>query len=273
MSASKLKNLILLILLLVNLFLLALVVPKYTADRQRQQQADKSLVALFADAGVALSLEDIPESLPLTMQELTADEDYPLSAVQTVLGGGVLSRPRENGTEYSSALGLALVLGDGEFSATLHYEETADPRTQVESLLETMAIPYVKLTQTQEENGTEIFTAQLTCRQVPLLSHHLSFYYENRSLTRISGFLTPASDPVPIGADRCISARDALVAFLGSRLDIGWMGSRIQSVTQGYALSPDLNRAVWSMRPVWEISTDAGTYFVDGLTQSVSGIS
>ena len=54
MPASKLKNLVILILLLCNVFLLILVVPGRLAARQQREALRNELVALYAGYGLTL---------------------------------------------------------------------------------------------------------------------------------------------------------------------------------------------------------------------------
>ena len=66
----------------------------------------------------------------------------------------------------------------------------------------------------------------------------------------------------------CISCADALVALLSSRDQLGWVGSEIVSCEQGYVHSETASSALRFV-PVWRIETDAGSFYVNGVTREV----
>lgn len=271
MSASKIKNLVILILLLVNVFLLILVVPTRMENIQRERQANTALTELYENAGVTLRLEDIPKTKTLYPLELSLTASDSLAAVRGLLGDRLLTQSVGRNTRYTSTSGSATLSPDGSFSAALTSAAVNDPEADARRLLDAMGLAYASLR--QETSGTaKLYTAVLTVQDVPILTHSLVFRYEENSLVSVTGLLPAAAEPARSGSQSAVSARDALVAFLGSRLDTGWMGSRIESVTQGYALTYDAAQSVWRLQPSWLLATDAGTYLIDGAAKTVTAM-
>ena len=82
MESSRLKNIIILILLLVNVFLLASLVSRRMSQASAQRQAAQQLTDLFASAGVTLdpdviSKSSVPPTLSLSRSD---DEDRKVAA-------------------------------------------------------------------------------------------------------------------------------------------------------------------------------------------------
>ena len=62
------------------------------------------------------------------------------------------------------------------------------------------------------------------------------------------------------------------MAFLDARYDLGWVGSAIESVVQGYARSETAAAAAVHLTPVWRLETDTGVFQVNGLTREVTAV-
>ena len=103
---------------------------------------------------------------------------------------------------------------------------------------------------------------------VPVFESALTFTYRNNALSRVDGTYYPAGEIVRVSQSACISCADALVALLSSRDQLGWVGSEIVSCEQGYVHSETASSALRFV-PVWRIETDAGSFYVNGVTREV----
>ena len=262
MSAGKVKNLIILILLLVCAFLLALVIPARLEARRRAEENTERLRRLMQEANVTLT-DRVPETTDLRAAERTEGADAYLDTVSALLGEQVLSQQTAYRTEYSSAKGTLRLNANG-FTAELRDRETAEsPQAEVEALLARFGVTRFDLRQEPQADG-ERFIATPYLYGVPVFSSELQFSYRDGALTTVSGSLVREDCTAIAGQKRCCSAQDALIAFWGARLSLGWVGSRVEALSQGFLLA-DASR----LQPVWRIETDTGAYCVDGLTRNV----
>ena len=73
------------------------------------------------------------------------------------------------------------------------------------------------------------------------------------------------------GREEAKARADALIALLDSRDRLGWVGSRIERVQQGYVYT---ETAAGTLRfvPGWRIDTDTGAFFVSGATREVRAV-
>lgn len=261
MSAGKLKNLIILILLLVCGFLSALVIPSRLEARRIDAENTQRLRRLMEEADVTLAC-DVPEALPLYAAERTDEEQPYLSVITVLLGKQVLSQQKAYRTEYRASGGV-LRLNADNFTAELYDRApAADPQAEAEQLLRQFGITHYDLRREDDGKRIRIFAVLSLC-DAPLFLKEFCFTFEDGALCEVSG--TPVTeDGIAVTGQRCCSAQDALIAFWGGRLSVGWVGSRIDDIVQGYLLADGTR-----LQPAWRIVTDTGEFFVDGLTKTV----
>ena len=269
MSASKLKNLILLILTLVNLFLLVLVIPKQLAVRRQEKQEMESLLTFFAQEGISLDAP-IPETMTIHASELSCSREMQEKLLSSLLGPDCETLHSGYQTVFTSPDGFAVLDAEGLFTAEFTPGLFSGPEDSMRELLARMGLGHLTVTQMQSD-GMTVCTAPLELDGLPVFSQPLSFVFEKGELLRAVGQLPVGqSAPVRTGKNACAEAQSALIAFLGSRDETGWVGSRIISVRQGYMARSAAAALLVTLEPVWEIRTDTGTFLVNGLTMNVT---
>jgi len=271
MSAPKLKNLIIVILLLANLFLLLLVVPSRLSSRQQNRRANEALATLYAQKGVTLSAEIIPQSLPLQPSTLSLNPEDSIRAVCALLGEDTLVTQEETEILFSSPKGGASITY-GVLEVLLDLE-ASDPMAAAKKCLSTMGAEAYRLYAAEEE-GQLCYHADFIAAQGTVLDRPLTFYFENGRLVRILGFLLPVEQSVLLrDSEICITAQDALLEFIAARERINWTGTEILSVTQGWTLLQNISQGNVPLQPAWRVETNSGTYLVDGISRSVRFLS
>ncbi len=268
MSAAKVKNMVILILLLVNVFLLALVIPSRVRTGQQEQSTARQLSRLFASYEIELNADVIPHGETLYDQQLSSGTEATVAAVQALLGADASVEQQRDGLHFSSAQGEA-VLVNGSLTAETVIP-AGDPEAFTRDCLGRMGLAFSAVTVHNQSETVTVCRAEPLVADLPVVSNRLSFWYEGGCLTRVEGLLLTEQDVMTVsGTQGCISAADALVDFLGSRLSTGWLGSRIDSMEQGWSLTRDVGGS-FSLRPVWRIHTDAGVCLVNGITGAVT---
>ena len=265
MPVSKLKNLALLILLLANLLLLALLIPKKLEQHKQAEDLRVSLSQFCNKQNVSLDPDIVPETTPLYEMELTGGTAGKQAALQALLGEHTLS-------EDSSISASALTGGrwkDGSIKLKLTGRDAiSDLERDGKKILQTLQFPYSELSAPHRHSpGVYSLHADQIVLGVPVFSDGLTLTYINSILTEISGSyytgtLTKTNETA------CISAADAVVSFLSCRVDLGWVGSSITAVKQGYLPTVASSTSV-RLTPTWELTTDTGSFYVNGLTSEV----
>lgn len=277
MPYSKVKNLLILLLALVNVLLLCLVVP-LRSERLRQQALEtQQLETLFSRNDVRLAVEELPDYRELYTLEFSPDPEAGLGAVTALLGENVLAQAESTPylSFYTSELGRCQLSRGGNLEARLTGRAGGDGmEADAAALLEQMGFRAWEISAPERQSaGLYRITALQELLHVPVFSSALHLTYRSGALVRLEGtaYFDTASlyrtDDVT-----CIACADALVAFLESRNALGWVGSEVTGVTQGYFHAETASAAVVRLVPGWRVSTDTGAFWINGVSREVSAL-
>ncbi len=274
MPVSKIKNLILLILSVCVIFLLALVVPQRLEQARAEREIHDRLEELFASYDIQLAAESLPVSESLYAVELGAQESAAEQAALALLGQEAAAADDSTrfAPSYASDAGTCSMTLDGAFHAGLRGRAAAsDILRDAEKVLSQLGFSHGALSQpVRQSAGVFRVDAAQQLLGVPVFSEGLHLTYVNNVLTEIDGvFYTGGGQITRISEAACISCADALVSLLSSRDQLGWVGSSVLSVRQGYRYAESASASM-RLIPVWMIETDTGTFQVGGLTGEVS---
>lgn len=277
MPISRLKNLIILILLAATAFLLALVIPNRLAQSRQRARQNRELIDLFAARGIFLSETVLPQEEKLYTVELP---DVPSC------GGTLAARLLRDPVSVQDAASSRDVCSFQSSTGYLRYDSSGWLSLDLKGAEEFSDLKggSVKFLKELEYTANDVSAPErlsagvfrVCCTQrlfdVPVFSEPLSLTYTNNCLTHMEGtFFCGLKEAVRIDDTLCISCADALVSLLSERDAIGWVGSSIVSVRQGYR-HVDTAASSIRMSPCWQIVTDAGAFYVNGITGEVTEI-
>lgn len=258
MSSKRFKTIILMMLLLVNLALLFAAVPIYWQQSQRQTELEDGLVTLMASQQVSFDPEILPKEQTLYELELSFSSERELEIINQLIPGARADLTSPYQTSWNAESGSCTVALSGALALQLQTPIEMEPTALLEQLGFEIAASQrslYSLTVWQQVAGAKLLSP-------------LRLSLEDNQITRIEGyFLLYDGEPIRISEDACCSAADALVVFLMNRDSLGWVGSAVTAMEQGYA--PAQSTAALRLRPVWRIFTDTASYEVDGLTRNV----
>lgn len=277
MPYSKVKNLLILILALVNVLLLCLVLPLRHERMEQRALEERRLADLFSRSGVALLVGALPEERTLYTVEFSPDPEAALTAANALLGTDVLAQADSTPylSLYTSSAGRVEISRGGNLEARFYGRKSAGSvPAEVHSLMEGMGLETAFVSEPARQSaGVYEVTAVQKLLGVPVFSSALAFIYRSGALTRLEG--TAYFDTTGICRTddvACSSCADALVAFLGSRDALGWVGAEVREARQGYLHMETASAAVVRLAPGWRISTDTGAFWVNGITREVSAL-
>lgn len=278
MPVSKLKNLVILILLLANLAMLGLLVPGQMEERREAESLRQSLSELYAAQDVVLDPAIIPDTVTLYALELGEDAAADLQAAKALLGDHVLVQ--DDSTRYlrtyQSEDGVCSLGRAGTFRAQLKNQaESSDLTKAAQKTLKRMGFRYSSLGEpVRLRAGVYTVTATQSVLDAPVFEGELTLTYSNNCLTALDGvFFTGVGTLTRVSETACISAADALVSFLSARYDLGWVGSEIVAMEQGYLRSETAAAAAVHLTPVWRLTTDTGAFYINGVSGEVTAVS
>lgn len=271
MDKSKVKNFIILLLALVNVFLLVIVVLDVSKALAAEQYKISAVKQVFADNGIIISdsvdlLSEMPDALYLR-RDATA-EKYRVARLigdcnTEDLGGNIYRYDGENG--------MATFRGTGEFEITIDsgaYPEGRDIVKTSREALETLGVEYDKDEEPAVETRGGVSHVTLTCAYngVPVFNAEVDFTYASGYLILVGG-RRPLDTAYSAGAapdtEDCATA---LMSFLYyTRYGSGDIATEISDLRPGYSIQSSASGDL-ALNPVWCITSDTGRYYVDGFT-------
>ena len=272
MEWHRLKNIIILILLLLNGFLLVLVGIRWSEAAWYDRMALEQTVEALAGRGIEVDPDGLSAAGDLPPLSLERDPEAERKLVRALLDEAVEADNRGGGLYlYRGALGEVSVRAGGELSAVLadspHWDADS-PEEYAAALLKKMGASVRLLgTETQEERTTVRFL-QLW-NKAPVFSCEVEFVYENGRLRAVQGTLLTAGQGAEEPGD-ILSLPTALLRFLDGVTATGDVCSSIRSVEAGYRVASQLLSGGVRLTAVWLVSSDTADYYLDGATGALT---
>lgn len=263
MNTSKLKNIILIVLVLLNAFLLSMLLSDRAETRRGRESAAQTLRDIMAERGVTLSGDVELELRAPAGCTVVRDMDDEKKLMRSLLGD--CSQEDQGGHIYfyPGKRGQASLRGTGEMD--LLFEGLgADTMGNAEKTLKKL---FKKAGWEINTDGFES-SAEFYCTWdgFTVYNAKLSVDLSGQSIQLISG--TRVFDRAAEVSDaQRMDCTSALMRFLGVMEEEGYVCSRIESVQAGYIMSVTMPGEC-SLRPVWRVDTDTGSVYIN----AVSGI-
>lgn len=272
MQTSKIKDVFILALILVNIFLLLLVIPQRQETARVYSETGESLRQLFAEKGIELDWEQVPDYTELRSRAPGSQDAAVRAAAAALLGDEFLDEEAGyTSSKYRTETGSAEFHKSGEFTVSFTDGQPAgsDLVKAAEETLAAMGYEHGQLELERVSAGKFTVSGLQYVSGAPVYTSWVTLEYDNSSLKSISGQWYGGYETLAEG-ESCISASTALVSFLSSQVELGWICTTVDTMTQGYIEenSPTFGGA--ALVPVWRIETDTGSFTVNGLTKEVT---
>ena len=266
MEGRKIKNIVILILLMVNGFLLFLVVGQQVKVRQYQRSALTRASQVLEQNGITLA-DGLPGKVKTDLPPLSVTRDAQAEAdlAQILLGSSVQRSDRGGGVfVYTSARGSGQFLSSGDFSFTLNDcpLDGKTPADHAEALLTSLSLS-AELTEEQtDEDGSSLVFRQLL-GNTPLYSSLITFRYDDSRLLNVGGNLLTGSTAAE--SAQLLDVPTVLIRFLDGILTRGDVCSAVSGMRLGYRASQSFGSGT-RLTPVWLVSTNVSDYYLNALT-------
>lgn len=265
METYRLKNIVILILALLNLFLLGLLLNFRYQRQHTAQELEEHLVQLYATYGITLPEDldaDVPSLTPIEVSRSLSDE----AAIAAYLLGEEVTGTDQGGGiyTYTGQMGTVQFRSSGAFDYAPVHQDVSDPYTFYEGFLETFGYRALSSSYT-ESSGT--LTAVRSVNGYDVYNCTVSFRFSNRQLVSVAGSWVSTASTTAL-PQSSYTAADALNQFLEYRNEAGVVCNSIVSIDPAYALqSPTPSTLQLSAK--WLITTDTYSYYVDCATKEV----
>ena len=267
MEWSKLKNVILLMLLCVNAILLLLVGSQARVSTRYQEETKEAALSVLEQGGISFLLDELPDDLTLPVVTVTRDRSNESAIASALLGEVTLQEQNEVHPRYSGQNGTAEFSMNGSFTITLqpgvYTLDGHDYDKSSQSCLKTMGLSGT-LADKRLDGSETVLTYFQNWEGAPVFSCPVTLRWQGEDLIQIEGSRldgTAASS----AEEELLSTSTVLVRFLAVVNAGGYVCSRIEDMTSGYLSNSTTTRQV-QLTPVWRFTTDTGAYYVDALT-------
>ena len=271
----KLKNLIILILLTVNGFLLVLVGARWEESARYERSALEQTVQVLAQGGIQVDLEAVAPADGLAPMTVERDVEREARLVCTLLDEEVQGDNRGGGLYlYQGALGETSLRAGGELSAEFpqnDYWKTEHPEDHAASLLKKLGMEGALSGRTNEGEDVVLRFTQ-GWNGTPVFSCEVEFVYQDGYLTALRGTLLMAAGTAEAG--QVLSLPTALMRFSEEIGATGDVCSAIRSMEPGYRGTAQSLSGGIRLSPVWLVATDTANYYLDcvnGVLTRVTG--
>lgn len=267
MDTHRLKNIIILILLLVNGCLLGALGIRTVSHYNASRQAAEQLVALFAQDGIALEENQIPSQIPPTSRTLQRTTELDASLAKSLLGNDLTVSDMGGGIyTYSNASGSAQFRSNGSFDVIW---DNQDGHTTSERWCRTFCSQYgYRDIVSTVTDGTGTVTAVQWFDEWPVINCTVTFTLQDGVLLSASGAHIPDTY-IAQGNDTMLNAMTALSIFLAERRNTGAVMSVVNGISLCYQLESSA-AAPMTLEPAWRISVDTAVYYVNCITGAVT---
>ena len=265
MDRYRLTNIIILILVLLNGFLLFSLGQRRTAEQNAFRRTAEQLSALFQGDGMTLDIHAISQDLPPDGVTLSRDTALEEQAAAFLLGKSLISSDQGGGIYYyAGAAGEAFFRSSGSFEASGLLADR-DPADFCRDFCRTFSYstPDIQL----DSSGSGVFSTVCLYGGLPVFNCTVTFSIENYVLTAVSGTLLPKTGAAVAG-ETPLSAAGALVAFQQMRRESVVVASTVLDTQLCYELQN--TGASISLVPVWRIVTNTEDYYVNCYTGGVT---
>lgn len=273
MEWPKLKNIIIILLACVNLFLLVLALHREHESQGYSESArEDAITVLWNACRIELDRDLLPEDM--TLPVMVVERDPELERQQAAVLLGELSDDGGDAMRYEGALGTAQFYINGAFSAEFHpgaypvCEET--PEDFSLTLMERLDIEaQVVSADTGGWPGRAVVVVQQSWAGTPIFACTATLVFwdgELREIQRDVSRRLPGV-PQPLSDARCLDMVTLLLDFADYVKQNSRVCSAITGFTAGYTL--DAQSEPTQLIPTWRVTTDNGAYYWNAVTGEI----
>ena len=270
MEGSKIKNIVIIILLLLNGFLLVLVGDRWVQDTQSHDAARSSAIQVIRESGIALEETVVPREMTLGVLEARRDLGQERTLAAGLLGEDMTVEARGGEVyRYHSPLGWVQFHSTGEFLAEFAPGAFVPDGIPAQEYGANVLARLGFEAQLLEDDGEGTVSFRQLVNGVPLLGCQAILNYGESGLVSIAGGRRLPGQPYPTGEQEALSVATALMRLYNGLKGLGDIYNRVESIAPAYTMSVGLSGPA-QLDPVWYVKTDTGSYQMDTRTGQVS---
>ena len=277
MDSVKVKNFIILVLVVVNLALLVVVVRDSMRGSEQRRDAIEGAAGILSGYGIGVSEDADLSEREASVYSLSRSEGMEQQAAESILGS-VEKTDRGGGIMYyTGALGEATFRSTG--GVELQFYGISAPQTDDP---EAMALEYTHIlgaTEAKDDGAVSVTagpsstTVEVCCAWMDarIINCRLTFTFKEGKLLYISGS-RPLGEMVSEQEARIIDVPTVLMRFIELTQEKGMVCSMLEELELCYVYTASASGG-GSLSPVWRLVTDTGELYVNALSGKEEAVS
>ena len=267
MSSSRIKNIIIIVLALLDIVLLAVWAADSAESASMRKAEIDALVEVLADKGIAVGDEvDLSLEAPRAVTVLRSDSNDN-KLVKSLIDYSYREDMGGNVVFYSSSKGQASLRGTGEMVLIYDSDMPEFSGDVADGLARYMARKGLELSANNSQSANDdgnLIIIPCAYEGVCVYNSRLSFSFSGDKLIMIDG-LRVFDGEAKVRDEIVMDSVSALMHFLDYTLSEGFDCSEITGLEAGYFMNVAVSGES-SLRPVWEISTDSGVVYINAVS-------
>lgn len=271
MDKGKLKNIIIIVLLLVNILFGAICIVNSVEKKLYQKEVEENMVEALASSGIKLADKSVlrMESIPVysCVRELSNEK----AGISSVIGQTNVESLGGNVMMYKGKDGQACFRGTGDFEVLMENNSIKlnndKPVSQTASIMKKLGTSINVDTAVVDKDGSSgacEVNALCTYDGKDIVNCRVDFTFSGQSLLLITGTrpLTVVSEKTDI---QILDTSTVIMRFLEIMKNSGYVCKEINDIDYCYKLdvtSGDEGTLV----PLWHFTTDIGDFYINGTT-------
>lgn len=272
MEGTKIKNIVIVILLLLNGFLLFLVGGRWIENSHSHESARSSAIQVIRNNGVKLEEDTVPGELSMSSMQVQRDLAGENRLAAGLLGSDVAVEALGGEVyRYTSERGWIQFHSTGEFMAEFEpgvFRVSGEPAWYAEAALAVLDFDGQVLEDTVADGTGTILFRQLL-GEVPLLGCQAAVHCRDGDLVSITQGRRLLGQPRQVAGEQPLPIATALMRLYNGLKELGDIYTQIESITPAYTMSVSISGPA-RLEPVWYVKTDTGSYQMDTHTGQIS---
>ncbi len=265
MNTLRLKNIVIVILALLNVCLLTMLLTRRGQERAARERTTEELVQLYAASGVTLPPSLVPErAVPFASADPVRSLESEAAFAEAVLGPCTAEEVGGGIYRYVAQTGQCLLRSSGTVEAALD-RAVDDPEAFCSSLFSSCG--YAALSTDLSDGGGTVVAVRTLPGGAVVFNAELVLTFAQYRLVSVTGSFVPPVEPNERGEG--IDGVTALVYYLDHSNASGEVCTAISDVRAGYLLQSTASVSQ-RLAPAWSITTDVSRYYVNSQTGEIT---
>ena len=264
MNTRKIENIIIIILVLLNLFLLAVVLSDHAQARRSQRETAETVTALLAENGIQAAPEALQLGAAPPICTVTRDLEREADRTESLIGSAGVEDLGGSIRFYRGEGGQIVLRGTGEMDMLPAGGSVPVRGSREKTAQKLFADAGAETCVWRVSEAEERVECCCLWDGLPVYNARLAFDFSGDSLFMVTGTMLFTRE-TERKSEGVMDAVSVLMRFLEYIRSEGLICSRLDAVSPGYLMAVTVSGES-TLTPVWHIETDTGDYYMNAVS-------